>query len=151
MRSLRVNGYDMACVEQGAGEPILLVHGSLSGHCSWVPQMEAFAARFRTVAEMTSGYKQQTGSVTLFGQSGLHQRGLPTSFPHCSNDPSVRDGFASPCDRGAMDAGLADPLFWGSLALALAVAAAAAFPVNRWLIARGRGHAVVHAHHGHRH
>jgi uncharacterized protein DUF4396 len=48
---------------------------------------------------------------------------------------------------GAMDAGLADPLFWGSLALALAVAAAAAFPVNRWLIARGRGHAVVHAHH----
>ncbi len=48
---------------------------------------------------------------------------------------------------GAMDAGLADPLFWGSLAIALAVAAAAAFPVNRWLIARGRGHAVVHAHH----
>jgi hypothetical protein len=52
---------------------------------------------------------------------------------------------------GAMDAGLADPLFWGSLALALAVAAVAAFPVNRWLIARGRGHAVVHAHHGHHH
>ncbi len=52
---------------------------------------------------------------------------------------------------GAMGAGLADPLFWGSLALALAIAAAAAFPVNRWLIARGRGHAVVHAHHGHRH
>ena len=52
---------------------------------------------------------------------------------------------------GAMGAGLADPLFWGSLALALAIAAAAAFPVNRWLIARGRGHAVAHAHHGHRH
>lgn len=50
---------------------------------------------------------------------------------------------------GAMDAGLGAPLFWGSLALALAIAAAAAFPVNRWLIARGRGHAVVHAHHGH--
>jgi hypothetical protein len=48
---------------------------------------------------------------------------------------------------GAMDAGLADALFWGSLALALAVAWVAAFPVNRWLIARGRGHAVVHAHH----
>jgi len=48
---------------------------------------------------------------------------------------------------GAMDAGLGDPLFWGSLALALAVAWVAAFPVNRWLIARGRGHAVVHAHH----
>ncbi len=52
---------------------------------------------------------------------------------------------------GAMEAGLADPLFWASLALALAVAAVAAFPVNRWLIARGRGHAVVHAHHGHHH
>jgi hypothetical protein len=50
---------------------------------------------------------------------------------------------------GAMEAGLADVLFWGSLAFALAVAWVAAFPVNRWLIARGRGHALVHAHHGH--
>ena len=49
---------------------------------------------------------------------------------------------------GAMDAGLASPLFWGALAVALAIAAVAAFPVNRWLIARGMGHAVVHAHHG---
>lgn len=48
---------------------------------------------------------------------------------------------------GAMEAGLADPLFWGSLAFALAVAWVAAFPVNRWLIARGRGHALVHTHH----
>jgi hypothetical protein len=50
---------------------------------------------------------------------------------------------------GAMDAGLGDLLFWGSLAIALAIAFVAAFPVNRWLIARGRGHAVVHAYHGH--
>jgi hypothetical protein len=50
---------------------------------------------------------------------------------------------------GAMDAGLTDPLFWGSLAASLAVAFVAAVPVNRWLIARGRGHAVVHAHHQH--
>ena len=50
---------------------------------------------------------------------------------------------------GAMDAALADALFWGSLSIALAVAFAAAFPVNRALIARGRGHAVVHAHHEH--
>ncbi len=49
---------------------------------------------------------------------------------------------------GAMDAGLGDPRFWGSLALALLVAGIAAYPANRWLIARGRGHAVVHAHHG---
>lgn len=50
---------------------------------------------------------------------------------------------------GAMDAGLGSLLFWISLAFSLAVAAIAAFPVNRWLIARGKGHAVVHAHHHH--
>lgn len=49
---------------------------------------------------------------------------------------------------GAMDANLGSVLFWASLGFSLAVAAVAAFPVNRWLIARGRGHAVVHAHHG---
>ena len=48
---------------------------------------------------------------------------------------------------GAMEAGLSDLLFWGSLAGALLVAGVAAYPANRWLIARGRGHAVVHAHH----
>jgi len=48
---------------------------------------------------------------------------------------------------GAMDAGLGNLLFWGSLAFSLALAAVAAFPINRWLIARGKGHAVVHAHH----
>jgi Domain of unknown function (DUF4396) len=45
---------------------------------------------------------------------------------------------------GAMEAGLSNVLFWGSLSFALVVAGAVAFPVNRWLIARGRGHAVVH-------
>jgi hypothetical protein len=50
---------------------------------------------------------------------------------------------------GAMDAGLGSLLFWGSLALALAVAFVAAFPVNRYLISRGKGHAVVQQHHGH--
>ena len=50
---------------------------------------------------------------------------------------------------GALDAGLADLLFWASLAFSLVVAFWAAFPVNRWLIARGKGHAVVHAYHGH--
>ena len=49
---------------------------------------------------------------------------------------------------GAMAAGLVDPLFWGSLAVALVVAGAVAYPVNRWLIARGKGHALVHEAHG---
>jgi hypothetical protein len=48
---------------------------------------------------------------------------------------------------GAMSAGLLDPLFWGSLVLSLAVAFVVGFPVNRWLVGRGLGHAVVHGHH----
>jgi uncharacterized membrane protein YbjE (DUF340 family) len=48
---------------------------------------------------------------------------------------------------GAMEASLADGLFWWSLAVGLALAFAAAWPANRWLIARGRGHAAGHAHH----
>jgi hypothetical protein len=48
---------------------------------------------------------------------------------------------------GAMNAKLLEPLFWGSLAGSLVLAGVAAFPVNRWLIARGKGHALVHQHH----
>jgi hypothetical protein len=48
---------------------------------------------------------------------------------------------------GAMSAGLTDILFWASLGVALIIAGVVAFPVNRWLIARGRGHAVVHGLH----
>ena len=48
---------------------------------------------------------------------------------------------------GAIDASLSDVLFWASLALALLIAGMAAYPANRWLLARGKGHAVVHQHH----
>jgi hypothetical protein len=48
---------------------------------------------------------------------------------------------------GAMSAGLTDLLFWASLGASLVIAGLVAFPVNRWLIARGRGHAVVHGLH----
>jgi len=50
---------------------------------------------------------------------------------------------------GAMEAGLGDPFFWGALAAALAVAFVLTVPVNKWMIGRGRGHAVVHEMHGH--
>lgn len=50
---------------------------------------------------------------------------------------------------GAIHAGLDTLLFWWSLGLSLAIAFAVAFPLNRWLISRGRGHAVVHAMHNH--
>jgi Domain of unknown function (DUF4396) len=48
---------------------------------------------------------------------------------------------------GALQAGLADLLFWASLALSLAIAFAVTVPVNRALVRRGKGHAVVHAYH----
>ncbi len=48
---------------------------------------------------------------------------------------------------GAMDAGLLDPLFWWVLAIALAAAFVLTTPVNKWMIGRGKGHAVVHQHH----
>jgi hypothetical protein len=50
---------------------------------------------------------------------------------------------------GAMDATLDEIGFWAALAAALLIAGAAAFPANRWLLARGKGHAVVHQHHAH--
>src|SRR4051812_12043823 len=50
---------------------------------------------------------------------------------------------------GAIAAGLGDALFWWSLLVGLLIAGAVAYPVNRWLLARGRGHAVVHAQHSH--
>lgn len=49
---------------------------------------------------------------------------------------------------GAMMAGLVDPLFWGSLVVALAIAFVVTVPVNRWLIVRGLGHAAAHGSHG---
>jgi hypothetical protein len=50
---------------------------------------------------------------------------------------------------GALDATLTDIGFWASLAAALLLAGMAAYPANRWLLARGKGHAVVHQHHAH--
>ncbi|GHE26220.1 hypothetical protein GCM10017673_29880 [Streptosporangium violaceochromogenes] len=48
---------------------------------------------------------------------------------------------------GAMDAGLTSGLFWGALAAALLVAFLVTTPINKWIIGKGRGHAVVHAYH----
>ncbi|MFE6662243.1 DUF4396 domain-containing protein [Streptomyces sp. NPDC057697] len=48
---------------------------------------------------------------------------------------------------GAMDATLSDTLFWGTLVLSLAIAFVVTTPVNRWMIGRGKGHAVVHQYH----
>ena len=59
---------------------------------------------------------------------------------------AVDNGFALAVP-GAMDAGIGDPLFWGALVIGLAVAWPITFLVNRWLIGRGLGHALVHGAH----
>jgi uncharacterized protein DUF4396 len=59
------------------------------------------------------------------------------------------DNLAMALVPGALDAGLDDLLFWGSLAGGFVLAFPAAFAANRWLIARGKGHARVHEYHGH--
>ena len=61
----------------------------------------------------------------------------------------IVDNFIMLIMPGAMNAGLSEALFWSSLVASLAIAGVAAYPANRWLIARGRGHALVHAHHVH--
>jgi hypothetical protein len=60
----------------------------------------------------------------------------------------VVDNLVVTAVPGAMDAGLVNPVFWLSMALALAAAFFAAWPVNRWLLARGKGHALTHGYHG---
>ena len=63
----------------------------------------------------------------------------------------IVDNFVMLLVPGAMEAGPTSLLFWGSLVFALLIAGAAAFPVNCYLISRGRGHAVVHQYHGGHH
>ena len=72
--------------------------------------------------------------------AGLHY----SPFDHDDGDRRQRVHTDLP---GAISAGLADALFWWSLTLSLVIAFIVAVPVNRWLIARGRGHAVVHGLH----
>jgi hypothetical protein len=94
-------------------------------------------------------------SFTLLGllRAGLGlRRALPVAF--ASDTFSIAtmeliDTITILLVPGAMAAGLGDLLFWGSLAGALFLAFWAALPVNRWLLARGKGHAVVHAYHAH--
>lgn len=63
----------------------------------------------------------------------------------------VVDNLVMATIPGAMMAGIVDPLFWISMPIALAVAYAAAYPVNRYLLTKGKGHALVMKYHGHNH
>ena len=80
------------------------------------------------------------------------RRAIPLAFASDTSSISVMeivDNAFILLVPGAIDAGLGEGLFWWSLGVSLLIAFVFAFPLNRWLIARGRGHAVVHAYHSH--
>ena len=80
------------------------------------------------------------------------RRALPLAFASDTASISVMeltDNAFILVVPGAINAGLGNSLFWWSLGISLVIAFAFALPVNRWLIARGKGHAVVHAYHSH--
>jgi uncharacterized protein DUF4396 len=90
-------------------------------------------------------------AVPLLRSRIAHSTALPLAFASDTLSIAVMeivDNAVMLAVPGAMEAGIWSPLFWGSLAFALAVAFVGAYPVNRHLISRGRGHAVVHQYHG---
>ena len=100
------------------------------------------------VLAFTFGYSLTIGPVLRAGV-GL-RRALSVAFAADTISITVMeimDNAFILAVPGAIAAGLGDALFWWSLLLSLAVAFVIAVPVNRWLIARGRGHAVAHQYH----
>jgi hypothetical protein len=94
------------------------------------------------------GYRLTLGPLVRAGMPLLRATGITFAAETLSiTTMEIVDNLVVLAVPGAMDAGLSDSLFWGSLALSLALAFVAAFPVNRWLIARGLGHAVMHGLH----
>jgi hypothetical protein len=96
------------------------------------------------------GYSLTLGPVLRAGVP--FRRALPVAFASDTASISLMelvDNAFIVLVPGALAAGLGDSLFWWSLGASLVVAFAFALPLNRWLIARGRGHAVAHAYHSH--
>jgi hypothetical protein len=96
------------------------------------------------------GYSLTVGPVLRAGVPV--RRALPLAFASDTASITVMeivDNAFILVVPGAIAAGLSDALFWWSLAVSLAIAFVFALPLNRWLIARGKGHAVVHAYHAH--
>jgi hypothetical protein len=126
------------------GEALGMVTGTAFGWSNWPTVV------LSTVLAFVFGYLL-TLLPLLQGGMGLGAA-LPLAFASDTLSITVMeivDNAVMVVIPGAMDAGLTDPLFWVSLIVSLVLAGIAAFPANRWLIARGRGHALVHDHHGH--
>jgi uncharacterized membrane protein YbjE (DUF340 family) len=96
------------------------------------------------------GYSLTLGPVLRAGVP--MRRALPIAFASDTASITVMeiiDNAFILIVPGAINAGLGNSLFWWSLGVSLIIAFIFALPVNRWLIGRGRGHAVVHAYHAH--
>lgn len=124
------------------GEVLGMVLGTLLGLSTPVTVVLAVVLAF------VFGYGYTLGPLVRSGM-GLREA-LPIALAADTVSIAVMelmDNLVVVLVPGAMDAGLASLLFWGSLVASLAVAFVVTVPVNRWLIGRGRGHAVVHAQH----
>ncbi len=125
------------------GEVLGMVIGTTLGWTNWPTVALAVVLAF------AFGYAMTLWPLRRAGMAWGTALGLAFASDTLSmTTMEIVDNFLMLIIPGAMDAGLTDGLFWGSLGISLVLAGAAAFPVNRWLIARGRGHALVHAHHG---
>jgi len=125
------------------GEILGMVIGTMLGWTNWPTVALAVVLAF------AFGYAMTLWPLRRAGMAWSTAVGLAFASDTLSmTTMEIVDNFFMLVIPGAMDAGLTDGLFWSSLGISLILAGAAAFPVNRWLIARGQGHALVHAHHG---
>lgn len=126
------------------GEVLGLVSGTALGWANWPTVALAVVLAFVFGYGMTLWPLRRAGMAwgTAFGLALASDTLSMTTMEFVDNAIML-------VIPGAMEAGWADPLFWGSLVASLFLAGVAAFPVNRWLIARGKGHALVHAQHCH--
>lgn len=126
------------------GEVLGMIVGTALGWSNWATIVLAVALAF------VFGYAFTMVPLLRSGMQLKAAAGLALASDTASiTTMEIVDNAVLLLIPGAMDAHLTSPFFWFSLAIALAIAGVAAYPVNRWLIARGRGHAVVHQHHGH--
>jgi uncharacterized protein DUF4396 len=117
---------------------------------TWRGWGNAASVALAVVLAFIFGYSLTLGPVLRAGVP--IRRALPLTFASDTASITVMeivDNAFILLVPGAIDAGLGRALFWWSLGVSLAIAFVFALPLNRWLIARGRGHAVVHEFHGH--
>jgi hypothetical protein len=117
---------------------------------TWRGWGNAASVALAVVLAFVFGYSLTLGPVLRAGVP--MRRALPLTFASDTASITVMeivDNAFILLVPGAIDAGLGRALFWWSLGVSLAIAFVFAFPLNRWLIGRGRGHAVVHEFHAH--